>query len=105
MLVSASPNLRGELILQRQIYLLQTMNILIEDILDIGSTFRNKKTRPKKPEQAATATLSTLSIDAKPAKLSVEDLIARALGQKSALEDYVNLCRTEPVVLAHAVNI
>ncbi|RHZ43625.1 uncharacterized protein CDV56_100351 [Aspergillus thermomutatus] len=99
------PQSTGELILQRQMYLLQALNILVEDILEKGSTSRQKTTtRPKKPEEAARAALSTLSIDPKPEKISLEGLLARALDQKTALEDYVTLCRTEPVFLAHVVN-
>jgi len=38
----------GELILQRQMYMLQTLNIVIEDILDIGSSTRDQKKPSKK---------------------------------------------------------
>lgn len=99
------PQSTGELILERQTYLLQCLNILVEDILEIGSTTRKTKPRSKKPDEAATAALSKLSIDSKPEKLSVEDLLARALDQKNSLEDYVRLCRSEPEFLAHAVNV
>jgi hypothetical protein len=98
------PQSMGDLILQRQICLLQALNTLVEDILEEGSTSRKKTARPKKPEETARVALSTLSIDHKPEKMSLENLIAQALDQKNALEDYVTLCRTEPVFLAHVVN-
>jgi hypothetical protein len=98
------PQSTGELILERQLYLLQALNIMVEDILSGGSASRNARTRPKKPEEAARAALSTLSIDPKPDKLSLQDLLANAIDQKSSLENYLNLCRTEPSFLAHIVN-
>ncbi|TVY80275.1 hypothetical protein LSUE1_G005899 [Lachnellula suecica] len=99
------PQSTGELILQRQLYILQTLNILIEDILDGGSTSRRTAKLPKKPEEAARTALSKLSIAPKPDKLSLEDLLASATDQKSSMEDYVSLCREEAVFLAHVVNI
>lgn len=98
------PQSTGELILMRQTYFLQTLNILIEDILDQGSSLP-QNTRPKKTEKAAREALSSLSLDSKPEKLSLEDLAARAWDQKTALEDYLYLCRIEPDFLAHVVNI
>ncbi|TVY90703.1 hypothetical protein LAWI1_G004706 [Lachnellula willkommii] len=99
------PQSIGELIMLRQLYTLQMLNILVEDILEIGSTSRNTKQPSKKPEEAARAALSKLSIIPKPEKLSLQELIASALDQKSSLDGYLSLCREEPVFLAHAVNI
>jgi hypothetical protein len=98
------PQSTGELILERQLYILQALNILVEDILEGGSTSRNTKTRPRKPDEAARAALSKLSIAPKPDKLSLPDLLGSSLDQKSSLSNYLNLCRTEPVFLAHVVN-
>lgn len=39
----------GELILTRQMYLLRCLNIIIEDILELGSQMRDKKDKAKKP--------------------------------------------------------
>ena len=99
------PQSTGELILQRQLYTLQMLNILVEDILEGGSTSRNTKKPSKKPEEAARAALSKLSIIPRPEKLSLQELLAGALDQKSSLDDDLSLCREEPVFLAHAVNI
>jgi hypothetical protein len=45
------PQSTGELILERQFYTLQALNILVEDILEGSSTSRNTKARPKKPRK------------------------------------------------------
>lgn len=95
----------GEFILMRQTQIMQHLNILIEDILDQGSTSKSSKPRSKKSGEAATTALSNLSITSKPEKSSPHELIARALNQKADLVDYLDLCCNEPVFLAHAVNI
>lgn len=88
----------------RQQYLLHCLNIIVEDILDVGSTTRDQNERPKKPAEAATAALSELSLQSAPKKLRLTDVLNTALDQKSSLEEYVNLMRTEPTVLAREVN-
>ncbi|PSN64315.1 ipa protein [Corynespora cassiicola Philippines] len=98
------PQATGELILMRQLYLLQHLNIIIEDILGIASTTRTKKIRPKKPADAGTAALARLSVHSTPKKLELSHLIDNSLDHKSSLEDYINLVFTEPTVLAHEVN-
>jgi hypothetical protein len=45
-----------------------------------------------------------MSTDAKPRKVSLQDVLALAFDQKNNLEDYSSLCRTEPVFLTHVVN-
>jgi hypothetical protein len=99
------PQSTGELVLLRQLYLLQCLNIMIDDILDVGSTTRSQKVLPKKSADAATAALAKISIQAPPMKLDLPDLIASAADQRSSLEDTLNLVCTESVVLTHAVNI
>lgn len=94
----------GELILERQVTLLQSFNIIIEDILNMGSRTRANKERPRKSEQAASAALSKLTIQERPKKLSLPDLISFAQDQKGSLEEFLGLLSAEPVVLAHAVN-
>lgn len=96
----------GELILTRQISLLQTLNIMIEDILDEGSTTRSRKALPKKSADVASVALSKLTtIQPKPPKVDLSDLHNSALDQKSLLDDSLSLLCTEPVVFAHAINI
>lgn len=94
----------GELILQRQYYLLLALNILVEDILEEGSSSREKALRLRKPEETAHTALSAMSPDAKPRKVSLQDVLALALDQKNKLEDYSSLCHTEPVFLTPVVN-
>jgi hypothetical protein len=83
---------------------LQVLNILVEDVLEGGSTSRIAETRPRKPEEAARAALSKLSIVSNPEQLSLQDLLGSALDQKSSLDDYLKLLRIEPTFLAHVVN-
>lgn len=99
------PQELGELILQRQLYMLQTLNIVIEDILDIGSRTRDQTTPSKKSDKAATAALSKLTIQGPANSLSLPDLINSTAEQKASLEEYLTLLSTEPVVLTHAVNL
>ncbi|KAI4645040.1 hypothetical protein J4E93_005839 [Alternaria ventricosa] len=98
------PQATGELILMRQINLLQFLNIIIEDILETASTTRTQTKRPKKPNDEATAALAQLSIHSPPKKLELSDLVDMALDQMSAREDLLGLITTEPAVLAHEVN-
>lgn len=95
----------GDFILMRQSSLLQTLNIIFEDILDIGSTTRSQRTVPPKNTNPATAAMAKLAIRAPPVKLSLPDLLDLATDQRATLQDYLSLLSAEPVVLAHAVNI
>ncbi|OQE82509.1 hypothetical protein PENNAL_c0036G01065 [Penicillium nalgiovense] len=101
------PQSVGEFIMQRQIFILQTLNILIDDILDQGSPSRDRKAPPKKKttDDGAAAALSKLSIQASRKKRTLSDLVASARDHQDTLEEYLVLLSTEPVVLAHAVNI
>ncbi|KAI0836259.1 hypothetical protein F5Y06DRAFT_113039 [Hypoxylon sp. FL0890] len=101
------PQSAGELILTRQIYMCQLLNIMIEDVLDVGSTSRSQQERPKKSGQSVSSALSTLAIapSKKPGKVELPVLISNALDRKSFVDEYLGLLCTEPVVLAHEVNI
>ncbi|GJC88115.1 hypothetical protein ColLi_10953 [Colletotrichum liriopes] len=88
----------------RQQHLLQILNIIVEDILDKGSTARDSKPRPKNSENATAEAFSKLQVRTAPDQLSLSDLIAYARDQKASLEDYLELLSSEPVVLAHDVN-
>ncbi|KAH7017420.1 hypothetical protein EDB80DRAFT_704864 [Ilyonectria destructans] len=98
------PQATGELILQRQIFLLQSLTILIDDILEEGSKTRSRKKPPTKSSTAATAALSKLTLEAPAVKLELPDLVSSARNQRDTFEEDLNLLSTEPVVLAHAVN-
>ncbi|ROW04777.1 hypothetical protein VMCG_04773 [Cytospora schulzeri] len=100
------PQETGELIIARQLQLLQALTIMIDDILDLGSTSRARKEPPqKKNTEATTTALEKLSIKAKPSKLSLPDLLEIAAEQKASMDENLGLLCTEPVVLAHSVNI
>ncbi|KAJ8130369.1 hypothetical protein O1611_g3263 [Lasiodiplodia mahajangana] len=98
------PQSVGELVLLRQIYLLQCLNIMIEDILDVASTTRSQQKPPKKSPDATVAALSKLSIKPSTPKLDLPTLQGLALDQKASLDDTLALVCMEPVVLSHLVN-
>lgn len=79
----------GELVLQRQHFLLQSLNIICEDILDVGSITKSQTPLPKKPTDAAVAALSDLSIAASCQALKVDlpYLVSSAREQKGSLLD------------------
>ncbi|KAI1195879.1 hypothetical protein F5X97DRAFT_306986 [Nemania serpens] len=99
------PQSVGELVLTRQTYLLQSLNLMVEDILDEASTTRSQKQRPKKSSDSAAAALSKLSIKSTTPKLDLPDLLDIALDQKASLDDDLSLLCTEPVVISHLLNI
>ncbi|KLO99557.1 uncharacterized protein Y057_5004 [Fusarium fujikuroi] len=80
------PRSIGELVLQRQITILQLLNVMIEDILDQGSQTR---ARGVKKKQSKNSPLS-------------ESASKQAT---SSLEEYLSLLRTEPTVLCPGVNV
>ncbi|KAI0426749.1 hypothetical protein F5Y09DRAFT_333907 [Xylaria sp. FL1042] len=98
------PQSVGELVLLRQTYLLQCLNIIIEDILDEGSTTRSQKKLPQKSADGATAALSTLSVKPLSSKLDLPSILEMALSQKASLDDDLALICTEPVLLTHVLN-
>lgn len=96
----------GELVIARQIQLLQALTIMMDDILKLGSTTRSRKERPqKKNTEATTTALEKLSIKARPSKLSLPDLLEIASDRKASMGQDLGLICTELVVLAHSVNI
>ncbi|KAL3442961.1 hypothetical protein BJX65DRAFT_211484 [Aspergillus insuetus] len=97
-----APRATAELVMQRQLYALQSFNILVEDILELGSTSRDTTASKKKARKGAS---KAQGAPAKPEKLLVSELLLRAQDQKAAAEDYLTLCRTEPAFLAPIVNM
>ncbi|KAL5600476.1 hypothetical protein FOVSG1_008288 [Fusarium oxysporum f. sp. vasinfectum] len=96
------PRSLGELVLQRQITILQLLNVMIEDILDQGSQTRNRG-GPKK--QFKNAPLSESASKQATVKLTPQEVAAIASDQRSSLEEYLSLLRTEPAVLCPGVNV
>jgi hypothetical protein len=97
------PQSLGELILQRQLHLLQILNIMIEDVLDQGSETRDRSQLAKN-SKPPTAPLSDSVAKQATVKLTPQELVAIASDQKSSLEEYLSLLRTEPTVLCAGVN-
>ncbi|KAI1029335.1 hypothetical protein LB504_010779 [Fusarium proliferatum] len=98
------PQSLGELILQRQLYLLQALNIMIEDVLDQGSETRDRSQLAKN-SKPPTAPLSDSIGKQASVRLNLQELSAIASDQKSSLEEYLSLLRTEPTVLCTGVNV
>ncbi|KAI0534267.1 hypothetical protein GGR58DRAFT_65873 [Xylaria digitata] len=98
------PQSLGELVLLRQTYLLQSLNIMVEDILEVASTTRDQKELPKKSPDAAMTALSRVSIRSSDTKLDIHCLLDMALDQKAAFDDNLSLVCTEPIMLCHILN-
>jgi hypothetical protein len=98
------PQATGELVLMRQINLLQLLNIIVEDILNTSST-RTQTQQPTKSVSDAAAALAKLSVHSPPKSLNLSDIIELSMDRKAALEDYIQLISLEPTVLAHEVNL
>ncbi|KAF5983663.1 ipa protein [Fusarium bulbicola] len=96
------PQSLGELVLQRQITILQLLNVMIEDILDQGSQTR---TRSGAKKQSKNSPLSESASKQTTVKLTPKEVAAIASDQKSSLEEYLSLLRTEPTVLCPGVNV
>jgi hypothetical protein len=99
------PQSVGELVIARQTNILQPLNILIEDILEAGSNGRNQRLAPKKSTNPGSQALPRLTSIPKQPKLTLFDISANANEQQLSLEDYLGLMLTEPLVLAHVVNL
>lgn len=96
----------GDLIVARQLNLAQLLVIIIDDILELGSTTRAQNERLQKRDTAsATAALAKLTIRSKPTKFALPDLLESAMEQKASMDDDLNLMYIERVVLAHYVNV
>ncbi|KAL4903139.1 hypothetical protein BDW74DRAFT_52753 [Aspergillus multicolor] len=79
------------------------MNILVEDISGSGFFHENNRCA-KKEKRKDTSRPLPAAADSKPTKLSMDEIFARAQDQKSFVEDYLELCRTECAFLAPVIN-
>ncbi|KAH7234142.1 hypothetical protein B0J15DRAFT_571794 [Fusarium solani] len=99
------PQSFGQLVLERQMVILQCLNIIIEDVLKIGSEAKDQQQPVKNDEgDGLTGAFSSLSVRDTTGRIELRDLVASARDQMSALEERVDLLRTESIMLAHAVN-
>lgn len=115
----------GNLVLERQVYWLSALLVVIEEILKVGKamdaaeivkaldklTVDESKGQPSPPAPSAMATdhkgssVEPLAIEqgkALPPSLSV--LSAMAMDHKASLEEHLELLTTEPAAFAHRVN-
>lgn len=99
------PRSIGELILKRQILIIQKFNVLICNILHLNSQSMQEIERPKKYEQAPSVALSKLTIQERPKKLSLPDLISSARDQKDTFEEFLRLLSADQDTLVHATSI
>ena len=99
------PRSTGEFILIRQTYFMSLLDQVINDILDLGSTTRDRKKRPEKDAKAAQNALAKLSIDQKPETASVGDLLAASRDYRSYFDDGLAILYNEPAALAHQLNL
>ncbi|KJX94815.1 hypothetical protein TI39_contig4158g00001 [Zymoseptoria brevis] len=100
------PANEGLLIKARQTNTFIFYNHLIEEILELESESKPKTTSSAKREAKDPANaMAKLALDPKPLKASIPEVIAQAIEQKVASEVYLELLRSEPVVLDHAVNM
>ncbi|KAK1752278.1 hypothetical protein QBC47DRAFT_328954 [Echria macrotheca] len=95
------PQAHGELVLYRQSTLLQCLVIMIDDILEGGSKTRKQRRQTAKPAEPD----SNLTLRPKPTKQALPDVLMTARDQLAALEERLSLVTSEPLVLAHDVNI
>ena len=99
------PQSTGELILTRQTYFMSFLDQAIDDILDLGSTTRDRKKRPEKDAKAAQDALAKLSIEQKPETASVGDLLAASRDYRFYFDDAIALLYNEPAALAHELKL
>lgn len=103
----AIPGNEAYLVINRQTSTFTFYNSLIEEILDLGSDSRATKTASsaRKATKEPANAMAKLALEPKPLKSSIAEVIAQAVEQKVALEDYLALLRSEPVVLNQSVNM
>ncbi|KAH9229407.1 hypothetical protein K456DRAFT_40284 [Colletotrichum gloeosporioides 23] len=100
------PQSVGERILLRQLYMLQCLNTVVEDVLEIDSRTRNQSQRPKKSSDDPTlSNLAKLSVQDVPIKVAMPDIAADARDRSATLLERAKMLSAEPVVLAHATNM
>ncbi|KAK5733716.1 hypothetical protein LTS12_026871 [Elasticomyces elasticus] len=92
-------------LITRQTATLVYYNDLIEEILDLGTESRARNIVGRKATKDTVGAMAKLTVVPKPVKISISDVIAQADEQRVASEDYLDLLRSEPVVLNQAVNM
>lgn len=100
------PDNEATLLIARQQTTFIYYNHLIEEILELDSDSKAQKAPPvKRATKGPANAMAKLTLEPKPLKVSIAEVISQAVEQKVASEDYLELLRSEPVVLNHAVNM
>ncbi|KAK5704608.1 hypothetical protein LTR17_021738 [Elasticomyces elasticus] len=99
------PSNEAVLLVNRQTTTFICYSHSIEEILELESEGRAKKTQGKQAMKETANAMATLTIVPKPLKISISDIMVQAMEQKVASEDDLVLLRCEPVVLNQAVNM
>lgn len=95
----------AELVLMRQMNLLQSLVIVIDDILEEGSPTRTTKVAGATPKKDAhPADLAQIKRAPAPKNIGLSGLVSITCSQRDSADEHLKLLSTEPVVLAHAVN-
>ncbi|KAK4901886.1 hypothetical protein LTR49_027193 [Elasticomyces elasticus] len=92
-------------LITRQTATLVYYNDLIKEILDLGTESRARNTVGRKATKDTVGAMAKLTVVPKPLKISISDVIPQADEQRVASEDYLDLLRSEPVVLNQALNM
>ncbi|KAK5651862.1 hypothetical protein OQA88_11631 [Cercophora sp. LCS_1] len=100
------PQSIGELVLQRQSYLLQGLVIIIDDILEEGAKAGKKEqTIQPSTNNLGTPLATTIGACETPRKLPLPKLVVMAEDQRAKLQEKLELQSTEPTALANNVRI
>ncbi|KAM4058678.1 ipa protein [Hirsutella rhossiliensis] len=102
--VNFAPWSIGNLILLKQLSLLQTLKAIFNNLLHESSRPTYGQQLSQSPDKAASAIPSEPTIQAPPAKMSLSSLVAFARDQRDSLGENLDLFCTEPLVLAYYVN-
>lgn len=100
------PSNEAYLLISRQTTTYLFYNNLIEEILELGSEGKASYASSVKRATKETANaMAKLDIAPKTLKVSIAEVVTQAIEQKVSSEAYLELLRSEPVVLNHAVNM
>lgn len=105
------PRSVGELIIERQSYMIKTLGTLVQDILNFGAELDeaklNSSLTPREKAQAALSlsACATDIADVYSEEACVQDLLTAAYDRKVFFEVAWNLCRSDPSFLTEAVKV
>ncbi|KAF8853611.1 hypothetical protein BDZ45DRAFT_761244 [Acephala macrosclerotiorum] len=95
----------GRLVLEKVYIILNALNLLVAAILEAGLTAEGEKERAPKPDEVFSSAMSNMTINPGQTKLQTSDMLARAIEQRDALTDYLDIIRSEAEVLHYLTAI